>query len=193
MSSIRSLIVLCFLFSSLSSSAYATFRFSYGLASAPPLISTTALNLAPQENGFNFNLTDNLPRASSTLVTLDTLPSSCADVNKPTGECTATMTATNVTFDDCGDPWTVCMCSNTNMTLDTVIDRFARVPVGLRRYVGTVVVSADNATHAYTLTNGDIHMFGDPQMETWLHEVRLSVSYSINRWLTARKTVHTFV
>jgi len=59
------------------------------------------------------------------------------------------------------------------MTMDTVADRLGRVPVGLRRYVATVVVLPDNTNHGYTLTTGDIHMFGDMAENTWIHEVSL--------------------
>jgi hypothetical protein len=41
----------------------------------------------------------------------------------------------------------------------------------LRRYVATVALLEAPATRAYTLVSGDIHMFGDPQMDTWVHEV----------------------
>ncbi|KAG6888011.1 hypothetical protein C0992_009924 [Termitomyces sp. T32_za158] len=51
--------------------------------------------------------------------------------------------------------------------MDTAVERLGRVPVGLRRYVATVLVSPDVETHAYTLTSGDIHMFGDTQVDTW--------------------------
>ncbi|KAG6917845.1 hypothetical protein DXG01_000750 [Tephrocybe rancida] len=56
------------------------------------------------------------------------------------------------------------------MTVELAVERLGRVPVGLRRYVGTVLVSPDKETHAYTLTSGDIHMFGDPEADTWVHE-----------------------
>ncbi|KAG6873122.1 hypothetical protein C0992_009008 [Termitomyces sp. T32_za158] len=51
--------------------------------------------------------------------------------------------------------------------MDTAVERLGRVPVGLRRYIATVLVSPDVETHAYTLTSGDIHMFGDTQVDTW--------------------------
>jgi hypothetical protein len=123
----------------------------------------------PQANAFNFNLTFSLPRASTTLKPLDNVPAACTSYQP--GECKATMQATNVTFDDCGDSWTICRCSDAQMSLDDTVDRFARVPTGLRRYVGTVVVLGDQSPHAYTLTTGDIHLFNDCQMETFLHEV----------------------
>ncbi|KAK0472017.1 hypothetical protein IW261DRAFT_1343946 [Armillaria novae-zelandiae] len=121
-----------------------------------------------------------MPASTTTSVTtLEVLPENCGAYNVPSGsECAEGMTATNVTFDDCGDPWTVCRCSNANMTMDTVVDRLGRVPVGLRRYVATIVVLGDTSTHAYTLTNGDIHLFGDSAIETWLHESMHSFDFA---------------
>jgi len=81
------------------------------------------------------------------------------------------MTGFNVTFDDCSDPFTICHCDNANMSMDTVVDRFSRVPVGLRRYVGAVIVAPAEEARAYTLTSGDIHMFGDTDVDVWVHEV----------------------
>ncbi|KAJ7107059.1 hypothetical protein C8R44DRAFT_805168 [Mycena epipterygia] len=56
------------------------------------------------------------------------------------------------------------------MTMDTVVDRLGRVPVGLRRFVATVVILGGE-TQAYTnLSTGDVHLFGDCAMDTWIHE-----------------------
>lgn len=143
------------------------------------VVTGAALNLTAQEEKFNFNLTANMPASTTTSVTtLEVLPENCGAYNLPSSECAEGMTATNVTFDDCGDPWTVCRCSNANMTMDTVVDRLGRVPVGLRRYVATIVVLGDTSTHAYTLTNGDIHLFGDSAIETWLHESMHSFDFA---------------
>ncbi|KAJ7350609.1 hypothetical protein DFH08DRAFT_113752 [Mycena albidolilacea] len=55
-------------------------------------------------------------------------------------------------------------------------DRFGRVPVGLRRYAGTIVILTDTAPHAYTLTTGDTHFFGDCEMNAWVHEAGESLT-----------------
>ncbi|KAJ7107070.1 hypothetical protein C8R44DRAFT_805204 [Mycena epipterygia] len=47
---------------------------------------------------------------------------------------------TAVDYEDFGDPFTVYRCDNANMTMDTIVDRLGRVPVGLRRFVATVVI-----------------------------------------------------
>ncbi|KAJ7641933.1 hypothetical protein FB45DRAFT_738910 [Roridomyces roridus] len=132
------------------------------------------LTLQPQAPSFAFDLTNALPPASSSLTPLSSLPPACSDSVGPTNECTATMSATAITYEDCGDPFVVCRCADANMTMDTIVDRLGRVPVGLRRFVANVVVSSAplSGSHAYTnLTTGDIHMFGDTTMDVWIHEV----------------------
>lgn len=134
--------------------------------------SSTALALAPQQPDFDFSLASTLIAPSSTLSTLPDIPASCAQYNSADGgECPTYFVASNVTYDDCSDQWTICMCSTANITIDTAVDNLGKVPVGLRRYIATVLVLPDNTTHAYTLTNGDIHLFGQPEVDTWVHEV----------------------
>lgn len=147
-------------------------------AEAPPISQLSTLK--PEEGGFFFNLTAKLPSAGATLKTLNAIPGVCS-VNVGAGakaECQATMTATQITFDDCGDSWTVCRCSDAEMDMSTIVERFSRVPVGLRRYVNTVFVMSDTTPHAYTLTTGDIHFFNDCQMETWIHESAHTFDYA---------------
>ncbi|KAK7055955.1 hypothetical protein R3P38DRAFT_2849808 [Favolaschia claudopus] len=147
----------------------------------PPLPST----LHVQASSFNFDLEKALPPASSTLAQLADLPSNCALEQGAGGECSqSSMVATNVTYEDCGDAFTICRCNDANMTMDIAVDRLARVPVGLRRFVGTAFVLGDATTHAYTnLSTGDIHLFGDSAMDTWIHEAShafdFSSSYSV--------------
>ncbi|KAJ7909067.1 hypothetical protein B0H13DRAFT_1878086 [Mycena leptocephala] len=81
------------------------------------------------------------------------------------------MTVLSVYFEDCGDPFTVCRCGDATMSMDTVLDRLGRVPVGLRRYMGVIVVLADTEPHAFTQTNGDIYLYGDCAMDIWVHEM----------------------
>lgn len=63
------------------------------------------------------------------------------------------------------------MCSGANMTMDNAVQNLGKVPIGLRRYISTVLVLPSNETHAYTLTNGDIHVFGLLEVDAWVHEV----------------------
>ncbi|RDB25704.1 Conidiation-specific protein 13 [Hypsizygus marmoreus] len=135
-----------------------------------PAATPTPLTLKAQQDSFDFDLASSLVLPSSTMTTLETVPTNCAVYNSLESECPTFFVASNVTYDDCGDAFTVCRCSDATMSMDVVVDRLGRVPVGLRRYVGTVIVSADDKPHAYTLTSGDIHMFGDTAVDTWVHE-----------------------
>ncbi|KAJ7642211.1 hypothetical protein FB45DRAFT_738734 [Roridomyces roridus] len=139
------------------------------------------LTLRPQAPSFAFDLTNALPPASSSLTPLSSLPPACSDSVGPNNECTSTMSATAITYEDCGDPFVVCRCADANMTMDTIVDRLGRVPVGLRRFVANVVVSSAplSGSHAYTnLTTGDIHMFGDTTMDVWIHEATHTFDFS---------------
>ncbi|KAJ7471086.1 hypothetical protein FB451DRAFT_1037364 [Mycena latifolia] len=144
-----------------------------------PEIQLPHLALRPQADGYAFDLESALPPAASTLSQLSMLPANCADYVGPGNECVSDMAATAVTYEDCGDPFTICRCNDANMSMDTAVDRLGRVPVGLRRFIATVVVLEGNAPHAYTnLSNGDIHFFGDCAMDTWVHEATHSFDFS---------------
>ncbi|KAJ7471084.1 hypothetical protein FB451DRAFT_1399830 [Mycena latifolia] len=137
------------------------------------------LTLHPQADAFDFDLETALPPASSSLVPLGALPTACAPYEGPGNECTTGMAATAVTFEDCGAAFTVCRCADAVMTMNTVVDRLGRVPVGLRRFLGTVLVLGGQ-THAYTnLTTGDVHLFGDCAMDTWVHETAHAFDYAV--------------
>ncbi|KAJ6489016.1 hypothetical protein C8R45DRAFT_250294 [Mycena sanguinolenta] len=142
-----------------------------------------SLSLRPQQPNFDsFDLTSALPPASITQSESIDLPSNCAAYVGEGQECTSEMTATTVVFEDCGDAFVVCRCADADMTMDTVLDRFGRVPVGLRRYAGTVVVLTDSSPHAYTLTTGDTHFFADCEMDTWVHEFTHSYDFAAATW-----------
>ncbi|KAG6816664.1 hypothetical protein H0H87_004024 [Tephrocybe sp. NHM501043] len=158
---------LVFLFSLVSSLLAAPLRFRQRDAPAPA-VTPVPLKLEAQRDSFSFDLGTTLVLANSTIHQLQLVPASCSAY---TAECPTAYQAVNVTYDDCGDAWTVCRCPSANMTLNTAVERLGRIPVGLRRYVGTVLVSPDVETHAYTLTSGDIHMFGDTEVNSWVHEI----------------------
>ncbi|KAJ7765940.1 hypothetical protein DFH07DRAFT_737496 [Mycena maculata] len=156
-------------------------------------IQLPALTLRSQATAFTFDLESALPPATSTSAPLSVLPSACAGYEGPGNECTANMTAASVTFEDCGTPFTVCRCTDANMTMATVVDRLGRVPVGLRRFVGAVMILGGE-TQAYTnLSTGDIHMFGVTEMDTWVHEATHAFDFAVptaphsnsTRWTTA--------
>ncbi|KAK0454258.1 uncharacterized protein EV420DRAFT_1555981 [Desarmillaria tabescens] len=145
-----------------------SFVIHVGLASS--VVHRRDLNLTAQESGLKFDI-PNLIRPQSTTVSLPSVPSACVRYTGSGKECAGSMDAVNVTFADCGSPYTICRCSSANITLDDAIDALARVPVGLRRYVGTVMVMPGSSAHAYTYTSsGEIHFFGVCSQRTWIHE-----------------------
>ncbi|KAJ7584060.1 hypothetical protein C8J56DRAFT_863494 [Mycena floridula] len=111
---------------------------------------------------------------------LDSIPDLCAAYTGPDKECTATMVATNVTYDDCGAPYTVCRCSDAQVSILDAMDTLGKVPIGLRRYFGTIMVMS-GPVGAYTFPlSGEAHFFGDCGVNTWIHEVRRSIfSYDV--------------
>ncbi|KAJ7167665.1 hypothetical protein C8R46DRAFT_898687 [Mycena filopes] len=127
------------------------------------------LSQTAQLPGLTFNLST--PRPADTVRALPTVPAACAKYTGAGTECPTTMSAVNVSYDDCGSAWTICRCASANITLDASVDFLAHVPVGLRRYVGTVMVMPDTSAHAYTFpTSGEIHFFGICSQRTWIHE-----------------------
>ncbi|KAJ7189434.1 hypothetical protein GGX14DRAFT_580730 [Mycena pura] len=141
------------------------------------------LKLTPQHTDFSsFDLMVDLSSASSTSSPLLHLPSSCAQYVGAGLECAAGMTAAHVQFEDCGEPFTVCRCADAAMSLATVADRLGRVPVGLRRYAGVLFVmgTTEPGPSAYTLPSGDIHLFGDCAVDTWVHETMHAFDFSVD-------------
>ncbi|KAJ7118592.1 hypothetical protein C8R43DRAFT_1036195 [Mycena crocata] len=125
------------------------------------------LDQTAQLPGLTFNLST--PRPADTVEALSQAPASCARYTGAGKECPTTMTAVNVMYADCGSAWTLCHCPSANITLDAAVDFLVHVPVGLRRYVGTIMVMPGTSAHAYTLA-GDIHYFGICSQRTWIHE-----------------------
>ncbi|KAJ7615342.1 hypothetical protein FB45DRAFT_801789 [Roridomyces roridus] len=166
-----------------------SFPFFFLLSALTPLVASVAevslpgLTLHSQATSFStFDLANDLTPAKSTLSSLAVVPAACADYQGPSSECTTgNMSATAVTFEDCGSAFTVCRCSDADMSMTDGIDRLARVPVGLRRFVGSVMLmNGHGQTDAYTnLSTGDIHMFGVTQMDTWVHEATHSFDYAV--------------
>ncbi|KAF9456449.1 hypothetical protein BDZ94DRAFT_1204448 [Collybia nuda] len=157
--------------------------------------SKAALTQNAQQDAYIFDLTTSLNPTASTITTLPTVPANCAIYNGPDGECPTYFVASSVTYADCADAYTICQCSTANMSLSTAVDRLGRVPIGLRRYVATVALLGGDETRAYTLTTGDIHIFGDPQVDTWVHEAGHAYDFAsgspfsgTSEWLGAIKS-----
>lgn len=147
----------------------------------------------PQQDSFHFNTTNDLPAPSRVSVRTVPVPDNCSayqagGTGTETPECpiTASISAVAVTYDDCGTEFVVCRCSDAQMTLETALDRFGRIPVGLRRWVATLQVMGDTSPHAYTLSTGDIHMFGDISEEAWLHEATHTMDFAAPNTLSGQ-------
>lgn len=138
----------------------------------PSQLGARTLSNPAQTSGFStFDLLTIPGPQSRTFTSLPTIPSLCASYTSSSSECTATMQAFNITLGDCGSSWTMCRCTDADITLEEAVDHLARVPVGLRRNVGTVLIMKDTSAHAYTEAS-DIHFFGVCSQRTWVHEVR---------------------
>ncbi|KAJ6594801.1 hypothetical protein B0H19DRAFT_1225813 [Mycena capillaripes] len=143
-------------------------------------IAFPGLTLRSQATGFNFDLEKALPPASNTHGPPSPVGSNstCAQYHGPGNECTADMESVDVLYEDCGSAFTICRCSDATMTMDTAVDRLGRIPVGLRRFVGDVMVFG-GVTHAYTdLSTGGLHLFGESAMDTWVHEAAHAFDYA---------------
>ncbi|EIN11314.1 hypothetical protein PUNSTDRAFT_131480 [Punctularia strigosozonata HHB-11173 SS5] len=150
------------------------------------LLPRTLSNPAQQSGYSTFDMLD-VPGPPRSFVALSSVPSICAQYTGPGQECAAQMQAFNVTLGDCGSAWTVCRCTTANITLEEGIDHLARVPIGLRRNVGTVMLMPDSSAHAYTLAS-DIHYFGVCSQRTWIHESTHASDHghsSSDAWISA--------
>jgi hypothetical protein len=139
------------------------------------------LSQTPQQPDFSsFDLLD-IPAPSYNL-TPTSLPSKCANFTMPAPagdtsniECPSSMIGYFVYYEDCTAPFPICHCITANITIIEAADHLARVPVGLRRNIDTVMIlpSAFETSSAYTLGH-DIHFFGVCSQKTWVHEVSIS-------------------
>ncbi|KAJ7584061.1 hypothetical protein C8J56DRAFT_952527 [Mycena floridula] len=131
-----------------------------------------ALTQTAQESGLKFDFPQ-LVTPGLEYQNLLAVPTACASYTGAGKECPGTMDAINITFEDCGSPWTVCRCSTADISGEETIDFLGRVPIGLRRYMGTVMVMPGGTAgaHAYTFpTSGEVHFFGNCSQRTWIHE-----------------------
>ncbi|KAF8885478.1 hypothetical protein BD779DRAFT_1673654 [Infundibulicybe gibba] len=136
----------------------------------------------------SLNLSSVLSKAGvQNLTYLPNLPAAC---NSSSSIC-PDISSHNITLDDCSDPWTLCHCPSSNISLDTAVDRLSQIPVGLRRYIATITVMPGDS-RAYTLLSGDINIFGDLPVEAWIHESAHAFDFALNvshsgspQWLAA--------
>jgi hypothetical protein len=141
-------------------------------------LSARDLTQEAQLDGLKFDIPA-LPNPGRNVLTIEGIPEDCAAYLGDGKECSTTMQAADVFFDDCTSrSFRVCHCDDANISMDESVDFLAHVPIGLRNHVGTVMVMPDTSAHAYTWpTSGEIHFFGVCSQRTWIHEVR-SITYS---------------
>ncbi|KAH7103758.1 hypothetical protein BKA62DRAFT_50392 [Auriculariales sp. MPI-PUGE-AT-0066] len=97
-------------------------------------------------------------------------PDKCVDkANEMQGCPLDTLEARRVTYADCETPWILCRCANATMSMDTITERFGWVPVGVRSYVGGLIVSPEPVASASA--SGDFLNFnGECVVPVFIHE-----------------------
>ncbi|KAJ7680062.1 hypothetical protein B0H17DRAFT_1206203 [Mycena rosella] len=97
----------------------------------------------------------------STLTALSELPSACWPYVGAGQEFTDSMTAANVEFEDFGDPFTVCRCSDATMRADTVLDRLGRMPA-TSIFSETVRWTLGSTSHVFDFVTSASPLLGTP-------------------------------
>lgn len=156
------------------------------------------LNKAALRDSFDrIQLFDFLQPSSKSIVRLQIeVPELCAKetgIDQETGlnkRCPDTMEVWHMDFSDCGEPWTLCRCSSSTSPAQETLEAVARIPVAIRRMIGTFLVFPDGADHAFTCVAScslaadktdlpffprrggiDIFFFRQPRYLAYLHEV----------------------
>ncbi|EJD34766.1 hypothetical protein AURDEDRAFT_188943 [Auricularia subglabra TFB-10046 SS5] len=121
---------------------------------------------------------DDITRVATTKTgpkNLDT-NSICKTLARQAGCTDDQVTGKEVWYADCDKPWALCRCSDANMSFDTMERRWAKVPVGLRSYGGTLLaVKRDSGCVAYTFGGEYIRFHGDCGSSVFIHEVSHTV------------------
>ncbi|EIN06297.1 hypothetical protein PUNSTDRAFT_127630 [Punctularia strigosozonata HHB-11173 SS5] len=124
----------------------------------------------PQSAAFTgFDLLD-IPAPPYRLSQLSDLPNECANLTGSGASCPSAMIGYSAGYDDCASPWTVCHCITSNITIIEAVEHLARIPVGLRRNIGTVMVFPGPMHTGTSFTVGrDMHFFGVCSQRAWIH------------------------
>ncbi|KZV60177.1 hypothetical protein PENSPDRAFT_694489 [Peniophora sp. CONT] len=128
---------------------------------------------------------NNLPVPSLTYTPID-VPDICTS-HANDAKCDTNVEAYQVTYGDCSEPWTLCRCSDAQMSIKTMATRFAQVPPGVRSYVGSALaVSAQNCSagtdRGFTIFNGNCSqsVFDHESGHSLNHNTSLSL-----KWIAA--------
>ncbi|CAG9982261.1 unnamed protein product [Clonostachys byssicola] len=85
------------------------------------------------------DLSDALPVVPSTIEPFES-GYSFASCGAGTGDGVEEYDAYNIFYDDCPEPWQVCLHKDNGISLDSVAEMFGKVPVGFRQYVRDLTV-----------------------------------------------------
>jgi len=97
------------------------------------------------------------------------VPGLCAQHASDAGCDASSVQAFQVTYSDCSEPWTLCRCSNAEMSVNDIATRFGQVPPGVRSYVGSALAVEASACSAGS--GGDFIVFnGDCSQSVFDHE-----------------------
>jgi len=139
--------------------------------------------------GPHFVFGSSLPGQTATYVGID-VPAQCTAYATASGGsdsggvyCAGTMTAINVTYPDCSEPWTFCRCDDAQNNFTTMVQQFGRVPVNLRDYV-RYVISFNGGESAFSESN-DMVLFGDESTEQGLTVLLHEAGHDIDQGETS--------
>ncbi|EJD43670.1 hypothetical protein AURDEDRAFT_167392 [Auricularia subglabra TFB-10046 SS5] len=118
---------------------------------------------------------DTLWRAPTVSRSSVAVPQICKDHAKDAGCNVNNVVARRVQYNDCAQSWVLCKCGESNMSMDTIEARFARVPVGIRSYVGGVLAQSASGCSAANYNGQFIRFKGDCGVSVFLHESGHSV------------------
>ncbi|OJD23888.1 hypothetical protein ACJ73_04757 [Blastomyces percursus] len=79
----------------------------------------------------------------------------------------------NVTYSDCidQDPWAICRCNDAQQSVDTMVEKFGRVPAGLRSRVRHLIAFEDKTPGGLHVSPWNIiAVFGNVKDSVYMHE-----------------------
>ncbi|OJD10230.1 hypothetical protein AJ78_08677 [Emergomyces pasteurianus Ep9510] len=110
-------------------------------------------------------------------------PEFCWDISQiptPSGPtCPAdNLNVYDVTYSDCPDqdPWPICHCRTTQMSVNETVAKFGRIPAGLRSYVRSYLALDDDYNGVGLFTDGFIVSVGFPQDSGYMYAASENVN-----------------
>ncbi|KAL8664830.1 MAG: hypothetical protein Q9202_002692 [Teloschistes flavicans] len=129
--------------------------------------------LQPNLNNLKAGLMANLHPTNATRVQWPAgwIPASCKAITQNEHYNPVDVSTYFVHYDDCTDPWILCYHEDSSAPLETLIDRFGRLPVHTRQWVRHLLALPHPSSSAYSM-NGDIVVFGNAisNINVYVHE-----------------------